>query len=144
MIKGSHNSLFIFIFMTKDDVVLLLLYIIRQLVQIHQKHPQKICQQTFISHNPYLKLFAMHQTLIKTVDDSKCSFESPILKPDNRRYSLYMITCRVPYSHLLPVLGSEQRFPTNITATLDSHLKFVFTFKLLLQYTCRNETVQIL
>ena len=84
----------------------------------------------------------MYQTLANTVDDSKCSSESSVLKSDNRRYSLYTITCRLLYSQLLPVLGREQMFPRNITATLDSHLTFILTPKLLLQSTCGNDSVK--
>jgi hypothetical protein len=76
------------------------------------------------------------------VGDSKRSSELPILKPDNRRYSLYTITCCMPYSNLLPVLGREWVFPTNITATLDAHLAVVLTSKLLLQSACGNDTVK--
>ena len=112
------------------------------MIQKHQKRPQKICQQTLIFHNSRLKLFAMYQTQIKIVDDCKYSSVSPMLKPDNRRYSLYTITCRAPCSHLLPVLGRKQIFPTNMTATIDSHLTFVLTSKLLLQSTCSNKTVK--
>ncbi len=84
----------------------------------------------------------MYQTLISTVDDSKCSSKTPVYKSDNKRYSLYTVTCRLLYSHLLPILGREQKFPTTLTATLDSHLTFVLTSKLLLQPTCGNNTVK--
>jgi hypothetical protein len=84
----------------------------------------------------------MYQTQIKIVDDCKYSSESPMSKPDNRRYSLYTITCRAPCSHLLPILGREQMVPREMTETLDSHLAFVLTSKLPLQSTCRNETVK--
>jgi hypothetical protein len=84
----------------------------------------------------------MYQTHIKILGDCKYSSESPMLKPDNRRYSLYTITCRVPCSHLLPVLGREQMFPTIMTASIDSHLTFVLNSKLLLQFTNSNETVK--
>jgi hypothetical protein len=84
----------------------------------------------------------MYQTHIKIVDNCRYSLESPMLKPDNRRYSFYTTTCRLPYSHLLPVLGREQMFPRKMIGTLDSHLTIVLTSKLLLQPKCSNDTVK--
>ncbi len=84
----------------------------------------------------------MYPTLIKTVDDHKCSSESCNLKLHHKRCSLYTIKSLLPYPHLLPVLGHEQKFPSNIIATLDSHLTLPSTSKILLQSAYGNETVK--